>query len=83
MPLALAVWLLVAPVGGAMAQAIAEQLAACKNEGAGTPTRIDACTWMIDKAKDDEDILTEAICSAACCTSLPATRRPRSRTTAR
>ena len=43
-PLALALWLLMAPLDGAGAQAIAEQLAACKNEGAGTQTRIDACT---------------------------------------
>ena len=52
--------LLVPPAGRAMAQAIAEQLATCKRENGSTPTRIAACTWIIDKAKDDEDLRAEA-----------------------
>ena len=43
-----------------MAQAIADQLATCKKENGNTQTRIAACTWIIDKAKDDEDIRAEA-----------------------
>ena len=59
-PLAIAASLLVAPAGRAMAQAIAEQLATCKKESGGLPTRIAACTWIIDKAKHNEDIRIEA-----------------------
>ena len=59
-PLAIAASLLVAPAGRAMAQAIAEQLATCKKEGGGLSTRIAACTWIIDKAKHNEDIRIEA-----------------------
>ncbi len=59
-PLAIAASLLVAPAGRAMAQAIAEQLATCKKESGSLPTRIAACTWIIDKAKDNEDIRIEA-----------------------
>src|SRR5262245_36833906 len=57
-PLALSI--LLSPAGRALAQAIADQLAACKREGGGTPARIAACGWVIDNAKDDEDIRVEA-----------------------
>src|SRR5260221_6762604 len=59
--IAVALWLVITPMGGAGAQAIADQLAACKNEGASTQTRIDACTQVIGLAKDDDDIRTEAL----------------------
>ena len=58
--LALGVALIPPPAGRAMAQAIADQLATCKKENGNTQTRITACTWIIDKAKDDEDIRAEA-----------------------
>src|SRR5688572_5127360 len=58
--LALGAVLLVPPAGRAMAQAIADQLATCKRENGNTQTRIGACTWIIDKAKDNEDIRIEA-----------------------
>ena len=82
-PLALALWLVMAPLDGAAAQGIADQLAACKNEGAGTQARIDACTRAIGQSKDDEDILTEALLQRGVLYELPATGMPRSRTTAR
>jgi len=59
--LAFALWLLLAPMDGAGAQAIADQLAACKDEGSGTQLRIDACTQVIGQAKDNDDIRTEAL----------------------
>src|SRR5215831_16434894 len=59
MPFAL--WLLTAPLDVAGAQAIADQLAACKNEGAAAIARIEACTQVIAQAKDDDDIRAEAL----------------------
>src|SRR5215831_17098318 len=59
MPLAL--WLVAVPLDVAGAQAIADRLAACKNEGAAAPVRIEACTQVIALAKDDDDIRTEAL----------------------
>jgi tetratricopeptide (TPR) repeat protein len=48
------------PAGRAMAQAIADQLAACKKENGDTQKRLRACSWIIDEAKDNEDIRIEA-----------------------
>ena len=60
-PLALALWLLLAQTGGAGAQAVADQLAVCKNEDVGTQKRIEACTSVVDLAKDDDDLRAEAL----------------------
>src|SRR5262245_47728546 len=59
LPLALTVWLLM-PLAASHAQAIAEQLAACKGETGSAEARIRACTQVIDEAKDDEEIRAEA-----------------------
>ena len=59
MPLAL--WLLAAPLNVAGAQAIADQLAYCKDEGAAAQARIEACTQVIVQARDDDDLRAEAL----------------------
>ena len=59
MPLAL--WLLAAPLNVAGAQAIADQLAYCKDEGAAAQARIEACTQVVVQAKDDDDLRAEAL----------------------
>ena len=59
--LALALWLLAAPLDGAGAQAVADQLAACKSDDDRAFVRIEACTGVIGLAKDDDDIRTEAM----------------------
>src|SRR5262245_27055246 len=58
--LALGVMLLLPPSGRALAQAVAEQLATCKRENGSTPARIAACSWIVDNAKDNEDLRAEA-----------------------
>ena len=58
-PLALAAWALLS-AAATQAQAIAEQLAACKAEGAVVEARISACSKVIEGAKDDEEIRAEA-----------------------
>ena len=59
--LALALGLLAVQGNGAAAQAVADQLAACKNDSGSTQTRIDACTWVIGNTKDNDDIRAEAL----------------------
>ncbi|KAB2912372.1 MAG: tetratricopeptide repeat protein [Hyphomicrobiaceae bacterium] len=45
---------------GALAQGIADQLAACKDEAGLAPDRITACTRVIELATDDEEMRGEA-----------------------
>src|ERR1700753_4276247 len=60
-PVAIALFGLVAVAQAAEAQGVAEQLAACKNEAGAAQSRVEACGRAISEAKDNDDLRIEAL----------------------